>query len=160
MLRFKLQGAKELEAALRALPNNIAKNVVTRSLKEVAQPIASDAESRTRVGTDSDNPGRLKRGVAVGTKLSKRQRKLRKKTPGEIVVFVGAPAVQEATTEEFGTGPRMTDSGKYTGQVAAHPFMRPAWEAGKARAFTQLASVLRKRIEAAARRLAKKPKGA
>jgi HK97 gp10 family phage protein len=155
MIEMKLSGAKELEAALHELPNSIAKNVLTRAMKEAAQPIADDAASRVAVGIGK-HKGRLKRRIAVSSKLSKRQRRQSPKSKNEATIYVGVATVTEAITEEYGTGPRYEKRGKYDGQVPASPFLRPAWEGGKVSYISTLGASLWKKIDAAAKRLARR----
>ena len=139
--RVRVEGLRELQDALQELPKLTAKNVMKRVLTKRAQPIADDAESRVRVKS-----GKLKISVGVGTKLSRRQRGMHQKAAqDEVEVFVGPGALQQATTEEFGTY-----------KQAAHPYMRPAWDAHKGKLLEGIREDLQQEIIKAAARIARK----
>lgn len=161
---MELHGAKELEAALRELPKQIAKNTLSRALKKIAAPIAADAKSRAPWAPHSQKDRRksdihLKQMVDVTTTLSRRQRRGRIKKD-TVEAFIGAKASKyapHAVLVEFGSGPRWSKkTHAYRGVMPAKPFLRPAWEAGKDRALRELTTILRQEIEATARRLAKR----
>ncbi len=48
---------------------------------------------------------------------------------------------------EFGSKPRFTKSGKYTGIMPAHPFFRPAVDANREGVFSQIVEDLKKTID-------------
>lgn len=156
--RMDLHGAKALEAALRQLPKRIGKGAIRRALKKAVQPIADDAQSRAPVGRDREGGEHLRDKIAVGTKLSKRQRRSRARgsDPNRVDVYVGAQPARHAHLVEFGSGPRRTKSGKSTGVMPAQPFMRPAWDSGKRRALRQFEKLLWREIEKSARNLARR----
>ena len=112
----KLEGFKELDAALAELSKAAGKAVLRRSLKKAAEPMAVLAESLAPRGPT----GNLAMSVNYGTKLTKRQaglhRKMFRDDKASVEGFVGAndPA---AVPQEFGT----VDHGP-------QPFMRPAWD--------------------------------
>jgi HK97 gp10 family phage protein len=153
IFRAELHGAKELEAALNALPKRIGKAAVRRALLKAGKPIAADAAARVAVRS-----GKLKRTIRVSTQLSKRQRRGRARgaVKGRVDVYIGAGPSRHAHLVEFGTAPRQQRNGKQVGAVAAQPFMRPAWEAGKGRALNSFSKMLWEEIEKAVKRLAKK----
>lgn len=114
-LKVRMEGLKEVQAALRKLPDATAKNVMRRVMKTNAKPIADDAQARAPV-----SQGHLRRSIAVTTKLTRRQRsKHRKLGKGDVEMFIGAGPDPAAHMQEFGTS-------KETPQ----PFMRPAWDGG------------------------------
>ena len=137
----KVEGLRELQTALRELPNATAKNVMRRVLKNRAQPIADAARARVPVAH-----GDLKNSIAVSTKLSRRQRgKHRKTDKNDIEMFVGPGTHPQAHMQEFGTF-----------KEPAQPFMRPAWDAEKMGVLDGIKDDLWTEIEKAANRLAKK----
>lgn len=146
--RFELEGAKELAANLRKLPERLQKSTVDRALKKVAQPIADDAESRIE-----GQSAWVARKVAVSTQLSRRQRRGAPKPKGERQVYVGVRPHPLAHLFEFGSGPRYTKGGAYRGMMQPTPFLRPAWDHGRNRALDDLGRIMGQEIEAAARRL-------
>lgn len=166
--KMVLHGAKEMEAALRDLPNRIGKAAVRRGMVKALEPIAKDASAR--LGAISP---RLAKGVSARPTLSKRQRRgSSKSAKGLIEAYVGAHAARWGLLHliEFGTGPRAqkkttpakkggrggSAAGRSTGRMAARPFLRPAWEAGKQALLDELGDVLWAEIDKAAQRLAKK----
>lgn len=153
LVRMRLHGAKELEAALRNLPKRVGKAAVRRALVKAGTPVAQDAASRVSAVKPALEPA-----VAVKTTLSRRQRRGRRKIPGAVEAFIGVTAAGRGVAHliEFGTGPRHHKSGKSTGQMPARPFMRPAWESGKHKVLDDFARLLWVEIEKAAKRLAKK----
>jgi HK97 gp10 family phage protein len=152
---IKLHGARELKAALEALPKRVGKAVLRRALQKAAAPLEADVKQRAsaiskRLGTDR---------ISISTKLSRRQRRGRKKVgQNGAELFVGAHSSRRGHAHliEFGTGPRYQKSGKYTGVMPAMPYFRPAWEANKGQMLSILQKALWQEIEKAAKRLAKR----
>jgi len=155
--RVKLEGAAELKEALLGLrlrgSSRIAKNAVRNALLKAGKPIAAHARSLARIRS-----GQLKRTIRVSTTLSRRQKRTRAKgaDPTETTVYIGAGPSRHAHLIEFGTGERFWRSGKSTGASQPHPFLRPAWDAGKMRALAEFGRLLWIEIERAAKRLAKR----
>ena len=140
---MKFEGLKELDAALVDLGNRAsAKRIGRKVLIAAAEPIADDMRARAPV-----YKGRLKRLIGVGTKLSRRQRKLHRQTVGKagVEVFVGAAPVKQAHTTEFGTV-----------EAAPHAWARPAWIAHRPVIVPRIAAGLKPEIDAAVARAATK----
>ncbi|WP_136441631.1 HK97-gp10 family putative phage morphogenesis protein [Pacificoceanicola onchidii] len=110
---FKVQGFRDLENALMDLPKAAAKASVRRVLKRAAQPIADAGR-----GNAPERMGDLKASYGVGTRLTKRQRKLSRKE-SEVEVYAG-PNDPGAIQTEFGNE-----------HQEAEPHLRPAWDAHK-----------------------------
>jgi len=110
---MKLEGGKDLEKALMELPKASAKASVRRVLKKAAQIIADAGR-----GNAPEREGGLKDSYGVGTRLTKRQRKLHRRE-SEVEVFAG-PNDPAAVQTEFGNE-----------HQAAQPHLRPAWDANK-----------------------------
>ena len=144
----KIEGLRELEVALAELPKATGKNVLRRVLRKRAQPIADVA--RSMAPDDPATGGNdLRSSIGVGTRLSPRQRALHRKAVKDdrafAEMFVGAGPLPHSHMQEFGTvhhGPQ--------------PFMRPAWDGGKAATLDGIADDLWSEIDKSARRLAKK----
>jgi HK97 gp10 family phage protein len=137
----RIEGLKELEAALTELPTANAKAVLRRTLKEAGEPVARAARSLA-----PKDHGDLAESIDVSPKLSGRQSKLHKKEAA-VEMFIGAgPSAAHAHLQEFGTGP---------GHVA-QPFMRPAWDQNKAKVLDTIANMTWIEIEKTAKRLAKR----
>lgn len=140
-VRVKVEGLKEIRAALHELPKATAKNTMRRVLRTVAQPIADTAQQNAPVDT-----GYLKRSIAVSTKLSKNARKGRQKLSASgVEMFIGPSAAPRAIMQEFGTS-----------NAAPQPFLRPAWDANKGDILPQIGELMWKEISAAAARRARK----
>jgi len=145
---MKVEGLKELEAALSELPKSTGKAVMRRTLKKAGQPIADHA--RSLAPDDPDTGGDdLKTSIAVSTKLSKRQRGIHKKMfrddKASVEMFVGAGPSPKAHNQEFGNvnhGPQS--------------FMRPAWDAKQGETLEIIKTEMWGEIEKAAKRLARK----
>lgn len=146
--KVKIHGLRELEKALAELPKATGKNVLRRVLRTRAQPIADAA-----ISAAPDDPvtqgNDLRSSIAVGTVLSKRQkslhRKMFKNDKAAVEMFVGAGPLPQAHLQEFGAP-----------QHDPQPFMRPAWDGGKAQLLEGLKDDLWTEIKKAADRLAKK----
>ncbi len=149
--KFRIEGLKELDKALGQLPRATGKNVLRRVARKALEPIIEDAKGKVHV-----IEGKLKGSLAVSTKLSFTQKALHKNMfPSEkssVEVFAGAGPhnfVPQAIWEEFG----VTRRGKRFGP---HPFLRPAWDAGKMRALNNVKRDLWAEIKKAADRVARK----
>lgn len=140
--RIKIEGLKELDRALKELPNAVAKGVIRTALKKAAEPIRAAAEAGAPRLTHQ-----LAQSIAISTTLSKRQRRKQGGKVGDVDVYVGAsyPDGAHAHLLEFGTS-----------KMSARPFMRPAWEANKGAALDIIKRELWGAIQRAARRLAKR----
>ena len=136
----RIEGLRELEAALADLPKVTGKNVLRRVLKKAAAPVASDAQANAPTFV-----GLLSRNVAASSRLTKRQAGIARKegkSSAEIHVGVTDPA---GVQNEFGNVHQQ-----------AQPFLRPAWDANKDQALRTIADDLGNEIAKAAARVARK----
>jgi HK97 gp10 family phage protein len=153
----KVEGLKELDAALAELPKTTGKNVMRSAARKALEPVISAA--RPLVPEDSGN---LKKSLKITTRLSKRQAAIMRreyKTEGKaaISMFAGPSALPHAHLIEFGTKPRyQKKTGKFVGQVKAQPFLRPAWDSKKDDVLNIFKKEMWTKIEKAAQRLARK----
>lgn len=133
----RIDGLEELEREFERLKNpNLRKASARRALRKGAEPLANMASANAPRRT-----GALAASIGYGTRLSKRQAGLHRKTftddRAAVEMFVGASyerggGGRHAHLVEFGTGPRFHRStGKYVGQVSPQPFLRPAWDSYK-----------------------------
>lgn len=136
----KIEGLRELDAALGKLPRSTAKGVLRRVLMEAGEPIA-----RTARGLAPRDELHLYEDIDVGTKLTRRQAGLHKKQDGKAFqeVFVGTkdPA---GVQQEFGNH-----------RHPPQPFLRPAWDQTKTQTLDLIANSLWGEIEKTAARVAK-----
>lgn len=120
-MQIKLEGFRELDAALTELTKAGGKGVLRRSLKKAAEPMAVIASGLAPVDS-----GKLQASVIVGAKLDGRQAKLHRRMfkddRSSIELFVGPSYLRggggrHGHLQEFGTI-----------NHAPQPFMRPAWD--------------------------------
>lgn len=180
---MSIDGMKEFEAALAELSKSTAANVLKRSLKQAAQPMLAAAKRNAPVeGGDLEESlvlgEKLKRGdpasagkqayAAVmgsgGTKKAA-QGALRAAQAQAGMSFaqlyLGPDLSQgkgsHAHLIEFGTGPRYhDDTGKFVGEVAPDPFLRPAFDAEAKPTMDRLGKILGAEIEKSAKRAARR----
>ena len=139
---FKIEGLRELEQTLRALPKATARNALQRGLKKAAQPTLDDWKAKVPV-----EEGHYRNSLIMGpsSKLTRRQRQDAKKEGtyfAEIHVGTADPAGQQ---QEYGN--------------INHPAQRsgtPAWDANKQQALDTVGKEMWTEIEKAAARRAKK----
>ncbi len=159
-LSMKVAGLAELQAALRALPERMERQVIQRALRKAGQPVLAAAKANVPVGkNDALDNLHLRDTLVISSSLSRRQRR-RLPPPGDglTTVYIGSTRRgAHAHLVEFGTGPRTQEStGRYVGSMPRHPFLRPAWDQNKAAVVSSIKIELAKEIERAARRVARK----
>lgn len=141
---IRIDGLRELDAALAELPKATGKNVLRRTGVRALAPVIADAKQRVPV-----DDGDLRDSLKVTTRLSKRQQRLNAKAVAEgkasVQLYAGAAALPHAHLVEFGTA-----------NMAPQPFMRPAWDANKDQVLQLIKDELGGEIEKAAARLARK----
>jgi HK97 gp10 family phage protein len=140
----KVEGLKDLDAALGALPKTTAKATLRRVAIKALQPFDKAWREKAPRLT-----GHLEESGGVGTKLTTRQARLNRKRDDKsfVEVFAG-PNDPAAIPQEFGTVDQ-----------PAQPYARPAWDATQADAFaivkTELAGEIDKSVERLARKAAR-----
>lgn len=138
---IKIEGLRELDAALGQLPRATAKAVLRRVLIEAGEPIARSARGMAPVFEH-----RLYESIDVGTKLNPRQSGLHRAEGGQAFqeVFVGTndPA---GVQQEFGNS-----------RHPPQPFLRPAWDSKKGATLEYIANALWGEIAKTAARVAKR----
>jgi HK97 gp10 family phage protein len=138
---IKLEGLSELKDTLRTLPDATAKNILRRVGKARLKPIAEQASALA-----PKRKGKLSRSIVVSTKLSKAQRSQHRKfNDSDVEIFAGASPLVYSHMVEYGSI-----------HNKPHPFMRPAWDAGKDKLFNGIKDDLWKEIEKALARRARK----
>ncbi len=153
-MKFKMEGAGDIERALAELARGTAKGTMRRAMKKTLKPVAKAAE-----GLSSGN---FK--VAVTSKLAASQRRDARMDRGrsKVVLYVG-PVMPDGDTAphahlyEFGTVQRFhKKTGKSVGAMPARPFMRPAWDAHQATMLETLKREAWKEIEKTVERARRK----
>jgi HK97 gp10 family phage protein len=166
----KVEGLRQLEAALAELPKATGKAVLRRVLKAAAAPIYEDAKGRApsrdadaapvyyggaKVGkgkrrSESERgtlrrPGTDEALVQSGTRLTRNQARLARKEGKDAAEHYVGSRDPIARLLEFGTA-----------NTSAQPVFRPAWDAHKGKALDIIATELGAEIGKAAARIAKK----
>ena len=142
----EIKGLKELSAALKELPQNIARNVLRGATGAGAAEIRKEAKVKAPVYTGPVSqghppPGTLKRGI-----YQSQQRKL--STLLSQVFHVGVRTGKKLKTKQgVSADPyywKFVEFG--TSKMAARPFMRPAFEAKKLAAVEAIRKYMADRI--------------
>ncbi len=135
---FKVEGLAELDAVLRELPKATARNVLLRTLKKEAQPIA-DAAAQLAPDDPATGGKDLHSSMLVRA-VSAKQRE------SDVEVAIGPSRTTfYGMFQEFGTA-----------HHRAHPFLRPAWDANVMGVLAKIRNTLAEEIDKAVARLAKK----
>lgn len=157
MFTFKVAGFKELEDALRQLPEEIAGKVLRQALRTAATPMAEDAASRAPRSDDPGPYGHMADSIKV--------RLL--KAAGGITDRLEEGDAREATgvggedlEVHLWIGPDRKHFYGFFGEFGTvhqseRPFMRPAFDRNAEGVISTLQVALWKGIERAAKKLAK-----
>jgi HK97 gp10 family phage protein len=136
--KFRIEGLRELDEALKELPKATARNVLLRTLKNVGEPMAKDA---ARLAPDDPATGGkdLKNSIRVLSVPAKERE-------NHVEVAIG-PTTKAfwGLFQEFGTA-----------HHGPQPFMRPAFDGGAMRALNSIKKTLANEISKAVQRLARK----
>jgi hypothetical protein len=139
----KVEGLRELDAALSTLPKAVGKAVLRRVAKQALGPF----DKAWRQNANAHRlTGSLEESGGIGTKLTKRQARLNRKAEGKasIEMYAG-PNDPAAIPSEYGTVDQ-----------AARPFARKAWASTQDETLNIVAANLGSEIDKAAARVAKK----
>lgn len=131
----KVEGFKELDDALAQLPKATRRNVIGRVMKTVLTPMLEAAKQNVPVRT-----GKLRESLAI---TAKRHRGVKK--VNEVERYLATQGAPHAHLQEFGTV-----------DMAANPYMRPAWDAGAPKAAQDLQDEMWKEITKATERARRK----
>lgn len=164
----KVEGFRELDAALAELPRSFQKGVLTRTLKKAAEPIADAARGMVPV-----DKGDLKASIAVSPKVKNEAG--RAEFAAAMRAGLGKGAAVQAMRDarrENGTkfsavmhvGPAVPRGfhGHFvefgTVKMGPEPFMRPAWDGEKHRALQLIKTEMSNELIKAAKRVARSKK--
>ncbi|WP_417585130.1 HK97-gp10 family putative phage morphogenesis protein [Pelagibacterium sp.] len=147
----RVEGLKEIDAALADLSKATARNILRRTGIKALEPVAATA--RNLAPDDPATSGNdLKSSITVGTKLSPRQAKIARSNirrgladKSFVEVYAGPGPDPAAHNQEFGNinhGPQ--------------PFMRPAWAGNKDKVLDIVKTESWAEIEKAAKRAERK----
>jgi HK97 gp10 family phage protein len=136
----RVEGLRELDAALGELSKATAKNTLVRVGKAALEPMAEVA--RSLAPDDPETGGNdLKTSIVVGTKLTPRQKRLAKKEPKSFATVHLGTADEAAVPQEFGTS-----------QHGPQPFMRPAFAQEARPTINRVAAGLKPEIDKSVQR--------
>jgi HK97 gp10 family phage protein len=136
-MTVKVEGLRELQAVLQRLPEAVARDIMTAVLVARGQPIASAAAQFA----PSDS-GKLAASIHVSTRLAPRQASLHQPAdPDDVEVFIGPRPLPYAHIVEFGSS-----------EMEPKPYMRPAWDSGKAAVLEGIRADLWREIDKRSRR--------
>lgn len=145
----KVEGFREMEAALAEFTRGTGKNVLKRAALKAIQPMADDMAGRAPIQKGGDRD--LQKSIQATDKLNKRQRKLNRQ-PSTVEVYAGPTAdagdlapPPQGIQQEFGNenhGPQ--------------PFVRPTWDLGHGALLDRSAEELGAEIEKSRQRAARK----
>lgn len=142
---LRLEGAEELDAALKGLEGATAKRLSREAVVHALEPVEKAAIAAAPV-----RKGDLRNSIGIGTQLTRRQRRLREPiAPIEGYVGPGVKGgkagrtsgVRHGHLQEFGTA-----------KTAPQPFLRPAWVRNMKTVFDRLGKRLWSNIERNAKR--------
>ena len=148
-MTIRIDGFKELDAALQEMKTATARGTVRRAMMKAFQPMADEASRLAPDDPRTPAPD-LHRTIKVGDALKAGRSMFVKGfgfNDGQVTVWMGPTreGYPQAIMQEFGTV-----------NQPAKPYMRPAWDAGKDRLLEDLASGLKIEIDKTAARAARK----
>lgn len=162
-ITMKVEGLKEVRAALDELPKATSKNVIKRVLLKQAEPIVRAARAAAPVryghlkrsiialyrstGGDAGKSAfaQARAGGASRAEAGQAARAANRGAGGSAEVIIGPGRHPQAIFQEFGTE-----------HHPAHPFLRPAWDSNKDKVLEGIKDDLWAEIKKAAQRLARK----
>lgn len=155
-IKLDLLGVEETAKNLREIgKDRTIRAAMRRELRKAATPTLGLAKTNAPTETR-----RMQDGIALSGVLSYRQRRGGKyaklNSSNEVHLFLGAKPRGPGVLTEFGTGPRFTKKGKFTGAAPAQPWLRPAWESDKHNVLDRFERGLGPALEKAARRAARR----
>lgn len=143
MTSIKIKGLSELERAMKALPDRLAKKHLTAAVRQGAKLIGTEARA---FAVNSEDTGRLRRSI-TWFKMSRR-------ASIHSVSFGIRPRSSSKKSKDDPKNAwywRFIELG--TRHMPAQPFLRPAFEFNKRRAVGVISRVLRKGLQTEARRV-------
>jgi len=140
---IRISGFKELDEAFKTLPTAVSRRTLRAAIKKALLPVASDASRNA-----PRDKGVLGENIKYGTKLARGQQGDSTVRKGYASGFVGTIRKSaHGLFKEFGTS-----------KDSAEPFMRPAWDSGKAKVLQVISDESWKSLQKMAIRLYKQAK--
>jgi HK97 gp10 family phage protein len=145
-LTVNIDGASQIEALLKQMPERVARNVVNHSLMQGAAVVVRELKNDAPVGVYGDGGVRkvpTRKRQKFGSLASNIRRKTLKVGGASMTVGVGIGRAFWGLFDEFGTH-----------HQPARPWFRRAWEAVKLQALDAIGKDLGKSVEREALKLA------
>ena len=144
-----VQGLRELQAALKELPDRIARNVLRGSVSAGAAVIRKEATNRAPVSAGPKRQGQPPPGTLKRSVYQKQIRKLSSLVRQTFIVSVRKGKKyrnqgKKGNLSQDAWYARFVEFG--TAKMAARPFLRPAFEARKGEAVAAIKDYLARRI--------------
>ena len=144
-----VQGLRELQAALKELPERIARNVLRGSVSAGATVIRKEAQSRAPVSEGPKRVGQSPPGTLKRSVYQKQIRELSSLTRQTFIVSVRKGKKyrnqgKKGNLSQDAWYARFVEFG--TAKMSARPFLRPAFEARKGDAVAAIKDYLARRI--------------
>ena len=144
-----VQGLRELQAALKELPDRIARNVLRGSVSAGAAVIRKEAAARAPVSTGPKRQGQPPPGTLKRSVYQKQIRNLSSLVRQTFIVSVRKGKKyrnqgKKGNLSQDAWYARFVEFG--TAKMAARPFLRPAFEARKGDAVAAIKDYLARRI--------------
>ena len=137
----KLEGFRELDAALAQLPKNIERSLLLRVAKKAMAPV----RDRAKANAPRDQGDLADSIVMQASRLTRAAKSQDRKRPKKGVRLYVGTADKAGFLQEFGTV-----------NQPAQPFFRPAWDGEKETLIVKVGRDLGPEIEKTAKRLAKR----
>lgn len=134
---FELEGWDRFLKAVQSLPDKQKRSELLKVLRRVAKPTVQAAKAAA-----PRQDGKLQKSIGVITSRSKTYPSV---YAGPRVK--GQNAGYHGHLVEFGTGPRRTKDGRFTGSMPAQPYMRPAYEQTKTIAVNLAQTLITKQMQ-------------
>ena len=151
MIHLSLTGVREIDAYLKGLPLVFQDKIMVQAHKEAAEPLVRAAQAFVKVKTR--NLERSIGAVGLGSFSMKRTDQIGVVTVGPR--RKGGFKGFHGHLVEFGTKPRYTKTGKYTGVMPKLPFMEPAFKATAKIVEGRIADSLGRKITAFTKKILK-----
>lgn len=144
MIRFSIDGGKDIEAALKRLPVEYQKKALYNAFRAGALKVAEEAARQAPT-----------EALSAATTVRKPTRRMRAPSGTVAVVALRRPVSRLAHLFEFGSAPRRQKDGHATGSHPRRPFLRPALDAMGPEAIRTIAQITRDNIAEIVLRLSK-----
>lgn len=145
---FTIEGGQHIQKALLELPRRYQRQAMKNAFMAGARIVAKEARAQAKskqIGT------KFSKSIVARIGTARDRKRLGKSTIAKVALK--KPHSRLAHLFEFGTAPRRQRNGRFTGQIMAKPFLRPALDVAGGRAIKEIARISKLNIETIARQL-------